>query len=90
LQKVARAAFFAVPARTPLTVPRAAVEILDSKPVPQGVTLMESKLISIDFNVMKAKLKSTRDSAISGVLNKGIELSKKQLQALEKAKRNLG
>lgn len=51
---------------------------------------MESKVISINFDVMKAKAKETKDRALGGILAKGIELSKKQLTALEKAKKNLG
>ncbi len=51
---------------------------------------MESKVISINFEVMKAKAKETKDRALSGILSKGIELSKKQLTALQKAKNNLG
>lgn len=51
---------------------------------------MENKLISINFDVMKAKAKETKDRALGGILAKGIELSKKQLTALEKAKKSFG
>lgn len=61
---------------------------------------METKLVSINLDVMKQKVASVRDSlgtmakerkdqALGGILDKGIELSKKQLDLLESARKKV-
>lgn len=62
---------------------------------------MDNKVVSINVDVMKQKVASARDKvtmaakertdkALSSILNKGIELSKKQLSKLESVRKNLG
>lgn len=62
---------------------------------------METKLVSINLDVMKQKVASARESlglmakerkdkALTDILDKGIELSKKQLNALQSARKSIG
>lgn len=59
------------------------------------------KLISFNVDVMKervqeakeaigSKAKERKDKALSSILDKGIELSKRQLSALQSVRKNLG
>lgn len=62
---------------------------------------MEKKLVSFNPDVMKKKVASVRlsltekakerkNKALAGILSKGIELSKKQLSALESVRKHFG
>jgi hypothetical protein len=62
---------------------------------------MSTKLVTINVDVMKQRVaearesikeaaKARKDQALVGILNKGIELSKKQLSALESARKAVG
>lgn len=62
---------------------------------------MQTKLVTINVDVMKqrvvearesitARAKARKQQALAGLLNKGIELSKRQLSALESVRKNLG
>ncbi|TWW11132.1 hypothetical protein E3A20_05430 [Planctomyces bekefii] len=62
---------------------------------------MDNKIVSINVDAMKQKVASARqsigsmakerkDKALVSVLEKGIELSKRQLSALESVRKNFG
>ena len=62
---------------------------------------MDKKLVSINVDVMKQRVaearqsigslaKERKDKALTSLLNKGIELSRKQLSAFESARKHLG